>query len=160
MSRPSRFVRYLPLLLPLLPILVFGMGRLAGWGETNPGANGRDATTLPPLVGAELSRERGAIDRLNDREAYEKAQQVVRAELLPPRVAPQFPDADSSAEVSPISIVRRKPHLYRVRGMVVWREAGGAMRRQRFEADVRHGPVGNKWSLVDTEFLANAPETP
>jgi hypothetical protein len=109
-------------------------------------------------------RERSDIDRLNDREAYEKAQQVVRAELLPPRVAPQFPDADpsagSSAEVSPVSVVRRKPHLYCVRGVVVWREGDGAVRRQRFEADVRHGPIGNKWSLVDTEFLANAPESP
>ncbi len=154
----SSFLRFLPLLLPLAPLLFFGAARFTGWQETgskhdaNSNSNGFPAWSL-----VEFNRERSVVDRANETEACLTARKVVEERLIPPHARPLLDnsDLDTTPEtvIRPVSVIHPKPHLYRVRGTVIWREASGMVRR-RFEADVRHGPVGDQWTLVDTEFLA------
>ena len=157
MLRPS-FIRFLPLLLPLAPLLFFGLMRLT---ELQKSAAKRDADSIaigyPAWTRREFNQERSAVDRANETEACVTARKVVQERLIPPPDRPlasdNSPGTTPVTEIRPDSVLHSKPHLYRVRGTVVWREAAGTVRR-RFEADVRHGPVGDQWTLVDTEFLA------
>ncbi len=117
------------------------------------------ARHVPPPSSVEISALNEARLQADQSEAYQAAQNEVRAFLLHPdaRLSARFPAHLTSRNVT---IEKRSPTRFRVRSIVEWQQESGdgpqktqTVQSRRFEADLLHGPADDKWRLIDTEFL-------
>jgi hypothetical protein len=142
------------LLLPAAALAFAGMGRLVRVPYGSPGEDGAAADAARALVGQRLDQLRRRWEQSNDQEAYATAQRFVRASLLPPGAVASFPASLSAGgSIQSIQVTRLRPHRYRIRATVQWRDTQGRLQHRRFETDLQHGPADDRWYLVDTEFL-------